>query len=137
MARGNHGGIRSLLTLVDEHQEAIEYDLIALGLRLRDLGSAGFTLRDLWVIVQQSPASSALARSSDVDAGWTLEAMLLAEVADVARDDWWATHNGREQDRPKPIERPGRRPDTTVYGSGALPIEEMASWLGWDGPSMN
>lgn len=94
-------------------------------------------IRDLWAIVRQSPPTSALVRAMDPDVEWTLQNQLLAAAVDALRDDWWATHNGRRQDRPKPIERPGQRPDATTYGGDALPLDEMASWLGWAGPSMN
>lgn len=127
------GGIGSLRRLLDEFPEAVEYDLITLGLRLRDLGTERLTWRDLKVIVTRMPPhKSALAfeRNPD-DAPWGLTEHLLAEVTDVQRLALWAkTKDGsKNRNRPKPIERPGRRPER--FGKKPLMLERMKDWLGW------
>lgn len=56
---GTHcGGIIGLLGEIEKHGQALEYDLIRMGLRLRRVGSKEFTWRDLWIIVQQLPADA-------------------------------------------------------------------------------
>lgn len=118
-------GIFGLLTLVDgEHKEALERDLIDLGLRLRDAGSPGFEWADLRAIVRWAPKSSALYRSMylpDEDSAWGLQEMLLAAIADSLRWLQWAkTKDGaRGRNMPEPIPRPGHRPKVTKHGGKA------------------
>src|SRR5699024_12634193 len=78
------GGILSLLSLVDEHSEALEFDLIRLGLRLRDCPSPEFNWRDLWVVCRRLGRDSELYKSTNPDdeTSWTVTAYLLAMVAD-------------------------------------------------------
>lgn len=127
-----HRELLSLLLTIDEHREAIEFDLIALGLRLRDVGTDALTWGDVYVIVRQSPRSSALFRAMNPDAHeWTLPALLLAEVADAVRVGNWQRGSAKRAEYPKPIPRPGVTPEEQTYGKGAIPIDEMAEWLGW------
>jgi len=132
-SRGNAGGIRSLCRLLDEFSEAVEYDLIGLGLRLRDLGTERLTWRDLKVIVTRMPQhkSALAAERHPEDASWALTEHLLAEVADTQRLLLWAkTKDGsKNRNRPKPIERPGRRPER--FGKKPLKLDRMKEWLGW------
>lgn len=124
------GGIWSLCDLIDEVGEAVEYDLIRHGLRLRDLGSPGFSWRDLKVIVSQmKPGESSTWLAKNPDHAWGLSEFLQAEVADTLHMLFWAkTKDGSKgRNRPKPIERPGRRPERV--GRGALPLDDMAVWL--------
>ena len=103
---GGVGGILGLLNLIEGHEEAIEYDLITLGLRLRYLGSESFTWRDLHVIVMNLPRNSALARSVDPrNELQSPEILMLAHVADMATLQVWAqTKDGEAgRNRPKPI----------------------------------
>lgn len=124
------GGILSLCELVDEFPEAVEYDVLRHGLRLRDLGSPSFTWRDLKVIVgQQKPAESAVWMQENPDHVWGLPEFLLADVAVTLRVMLWAkTKDGaRNRNRPKLIERPGARPER--LGRKPIPLDEMDAWL--------
>lgn len=124
------GGIFSLCDLVDEFPEAVEYDLIRHGVRLRDLGSESFTWRDLKVILaQQKPSESALWMEQNPDHMWGLPEFLLADAVDTLHMLFWAkTKDGaRNRNRPKPVERPGRRPER--LGKKPLPLDEMDAWL--------
>lgn len=127
------GGIAGLCELIRNHAEAVEFDLIRYGLRLRDLGSPHFTWRDFLVIVRRMPyADSALAAEMNpADSPWTLAEHLLAELVDVQRLALWAkTKDGsKNRNRPKPIERPGNRPTRIGAGNG-MSFEEMDAWLG-------
>lgn len=130
--RGDAGGIAGLLTLHREHREAVEYDLIALGLRWRDFPGERTSWADLLVICKQAPQTSALYRAVDPDWRWGLREQLLAAAVDALNGANWQRGQGREQDRPKPIPRPGVEPDAKQFGRGALPVDEMADWLGWE-----
>jgi hypothetical protein len=92
--RDGPGGIRGLHRLLTEYGEAVEYDLIALGLRLRWLGTEKLTWRDLLVIVRHSPHTSALARevAGPEMTAWNtgaVTAWLLAMVTDLLQVANW------------------------------------------------
>ena len=141
MARGferDGGGIFWLLDLIEEQPEAVEYDLISHGLRLRDLGTDRLWWRDLMVIVRMQPRSSALTRITEPEAAeWGLTEQLLAEVADMLHIRVWQSGKARKSDQPKPIPRPGVETGSkTVHKHDILPVSEMADWLGDDFAAM-
>lgn len=127
----------ALVAFIDEWSEPIEYDLIRLGLRLRDVGTDAFTWGDLWVVIQQTPRDlnvSALYRAMNPDDWqWGLAELLIAEVADGTHVGAWQRGGGKRSDYPKPIPRPGvTETETTTIGKGAIPIDEMNAFLGWN-----
>lgn len=127
------GGILSLDALVDEHSEAIEFDLITLGLRLRQLGTDVLGWSDLKAIVKCLPAQSALFRSMHPEAQhWQLEQYLLADMADCLRWLVWAkTDDARQgRNRPEPIPRPGMKSSRERVGT-ATGLDQMAEFLHW------
>lgn len=129
---GEPGGILGLVRLLDEHGEAVEYDLITLGLRLEWLGSPVLSWRDLVVIIRESPRTSALSRSIHGEAAaWgPLEHLAAAQLDALNGGNW--QRGGGKGPKPKPTKRPGAdRADTQHYGSAPLPVDEMADWLGW------
>lgn len=112
--------------------------MIALGLRLRQLGTPELTWRDLFVICRQSPRTSALFRAlAPEEAPWGMAEHLLAEAVYALRiGNWMQTDDAakrRSHTRPKPIPRPGVQDDTVerkTFGKGdAVPIDAMRSWL--------
>ena len=136
------GGTLSLRALIEEHSEAVEYELITHGLRLRWLGSDGFNWRDLLVIVRHSPSSSALFRSihGQEESEWTLGNHLLAGIADSAAWLVWSKTEdaSKKRNRPKPIPRPGVTDESKKkIGSSTLPIDAMREWLGGDFVNLN
>ncbi|MFD8618262.1 hypothetical protein [Streptomyces sp. NPDC059513] len=127
-----HTDILILVNLIDEHEEALAYDCIALGLRLRDVGSEDFTWGDLWTIVLQSPRSSALYRAMNPDEyAWGIEEQLLAAAVDALNVANWQRGQGKKKDFPAPIPRPGVEAPDNKFGKEALPMDEMTDWLGW------
>lgn len=126
---GDRGGIRGLLALLDEHQEAIEYDLIALGLRLDWLGTKRLTWRDFVVIVRNSPRTSALARKHlGDDAAWSLTDHLMAGVIDLLTVANWQRGGKKAGPKPKPFPRPGVKDNRQQFGKGAIPIKDFNAW---------
>lgn len=131
----SHGELRNLLGTLedDERRRAIEADLIGLGLRLRYAGTDALMWHELYAVVTNLPATSALSRVQDPEGagkGWGLTELLLAEATDALRVANWQRGGGTRRDYPKPIPRPGIEPESTTYGKGALPVDEMAAWLG-------
>lgn len=125
-----------LLDFVEEHREAVAYDLIRLGLRLRDFPSPHLTYGDMAVIVRRAPQDSSIAQSVDPEASrWGLSDQLLALVGDyLAWIAWSKTADGeKNRNRPKPIPRPGVEPDEDIqkFGSDPVPIDELEEFLGW------
>lgn len=129
------GGILGLSRLLAEHGEAVEYELIRLGLRLSWLGSEALTWRDLFVIVRQSPLDSAIHRSmTGPDYVWGLQEHLLAAVFDVLAAANWQRGGDEHAKKPERLKRPGveKRVDGELVAQGkAVPIEDMDALLGW------
>jgi hypothetical protein len=114
--------------LVDAYGEELEFDLIRLGLRLRDIGRT-FTWRDFKVIVANLPTDSAVVRAElGQDHGWGRTEHLLAGVVDLLNIlVWQPTSDGQKnRNRPSPIPRPGvqRR-----VGHRTTSMDDMAEWL--------
>lgn len=136
------GGIAGLLKLLrDEKQrEAIEYDLIALGLRLDWLGTAALSWRDLLVIVRQArPGGAIYAQLGGEAARWGLSEQLLAEIIDTARIlVWQQTKDGQDGvNQPQPLPRPGVKVDEGRIGTEARSIEDMQAWLAERNPNQH
>lgn len=83
--------VSGLIELVGESSEAVEYECIRAGVRLRDLGTDRLSWRDLWVIVRCAPAGSPLAADIDPRAAWTTQDHLTALVFDAVRSLHWTT----------------------------------------------
>lgn len=134
--RDRPGGIAGLVQLLTEHGEAIEYDLLALGLRLDWLGSPDLTWRDLHVIISQAPAGSAIVRACVPSAvfGSTDRLLLLIELR--IRQLTWALGGGKGV-APRLLELPGdesqQMPDdaTATWRPEPVTIDEMNARLGW------
>lgn len=125
--------ILEVLHVLDEYEEPVAYDLIGLGLRLRDLGTKRLTWADLYTVLSQQPRTSAVYRARNPEHEWGLSEQLLALVGDALHVANWQRSRGKKRDYPKPIPRPGVEPDAKTYGGKKpLPIDDMAEWLGWN-----
>lgn len=130
-----------LLELIEEYPEAIEREVMAIGERLRYLGTERLSWWDLKVIINQASEKSPIVRAVDPDAYlWGLPEQLLAEATDMLHWLQWAKTKDAQEKSPKnmpePIKRPGVGEPTTgeVYKYDILPADEMLAWLGWDTP---
>lgn len=121
------GGTLTVAEVMREHGEALEYDLIVLGLRLRDLGTPSLNWRDLWVICRNSGRTTRLyaALNPEDDPTWSTAEYLLAQVVDNTA---WRTYQAAEGKgpKPKPVPRPG---DVRRDQADTMPIEQMREWL--------
>lgn len=127
--------LQTLLSTLDNAElvRALEADLIGLGVRLRWVGTDQLTWHELYAVITNLPRSSAFFRVQNPDAAeWDLPALLLAEAVDALKVANWQRGGGKRADYPKPIPRPGVEPESTTYGKGALPIDEMEAWLAGD-----
>lgn len=126
--------VLTLCAFIDEHEDAVRRDLLEHGFRLDDVGTRiGMSWRDLLAFVREAPQGSAIFRASlddPEDAPWTLEAQLLAAGVDALHVLAWQNSNGSKADKPKPIERPGYRPEKRVIKGDTLSIEELSARLG-------
>ncbi len=122
------GGIFSLCELLDEHAEAVEYELLERGYRLAELGSR-FSWRDLLVMVKrwQTLNGSALQQSISGFRAWNVEAQLLAEVVDTLAIGNWQRAGKKTAPRPKPLPRPSD--ERNSFGAGAIPFDEIDDWM--------
>lgn len=128
------GGIRGLSRILTDHGEAVEYDLIKLGLRLRWLGTERLTWRDLLVIVMHSSQTSALlADTSPEDAAFGPTEVMLAVLEHRLRVLIWQNGGGKGK-RPEMMPIPGAksgRKGGSVMAPEPVSIEEMNARLGW------
>lgn len=130
---GVAGGIRGLDRLLREHGESIEYDLLCLGRRIDDLGTEDLTWRDLKVILNQQPHTSAFSRSvNGEDAGWGMAEQLLAAAVNELRWLHWAKTKdaGKASNRPPEPIGPSwwaeaRKKKTRMRVGDAMTVEEF------------
>lgn len=101
-------------------------------MRLRDLGSDGFTWSDLRAVVKHLPATSAYWRTREPEkARWGISEYLLAIIADSLRWLVWAKTKDAKHNRkkPKPIPRPGddekKQSKGTFRGAVSMTIDEV------------
>lgn len=107
-----------------EFEQAIEYDLIALGLRLRWLcdGTDRLNWRDLLVIVRESGRDTAAFRQAHGEhAEWGMGEYLLASILDTLNAANWQRAGDKRKPKPDPVPRPGEG-----QAQGAQPAEKKA-----------
>lgn len=135
--RSRTGGILGLLLDVLQEparRSALQYDLLRAGLSLDDLGSEALTWYDLRVFVRhvQTSPDSALGLELRGHAVWSVEAQLLATIADSLAWANWQRAGKKNAPKPKPLERPWLKAKGQKFGKDAIPLSEFDDW--WDGP---
>lgn len=130
------GGIAGLVRLIRDHGEAVEYDLITIGLRLDWLGTEALSWRDLWVIVRQAPRDSAIRRAVDPKVAHTTELELLRVIEYRTHlTAWLHTEDAKHRrNQPEPIRFPWE-PKGDAFGLESMDRAEMARRLGWPAPT--
>ena len=130
------GGIERCLILLAEHPEAVAYEVMTAGMRLRDLGSETLTWSDLATLLYYPRERGPLYRAVLGDrAEWDHHAQLLATIIDMLAGANWQRSGGKEQDRPEPYPRPGvpgysHAIAAPVADDDAYTIEELEADLG-------
>ena len=134
--RHQRGGILGLYRLLEEHGEAVEYDLLTNHYRLDDLGTPALSWRDLWVLVRrwQKDPHTALCEALH-GVRWDVTAQLLAVVADTLAAGNWQRAGKKTAPKPKPIERPWTKTKTQALGSAPIPINEFDDWWEANAPA--
>ena len=120
-----------LVDLVDEHSEAIEYDLIRAGARLRDWPYGGVSWRDLYVMVRQAQPDSATYKalnpqwqaSNDVELMRSMDLHLRILA-------WQQTVDGQKgRNVPQLVLWPWEQP---ALEHDVMDWDEAAAFLGWE-----
>ena len=130
MAGCDSPGIAGLHRLISEHGEAVEADLLRLGLDIRDLGGA-LSYRRLRVILENSPRDSAYLRSAGGDyATWSTTDHLLALIKDeLAIANWQRCDPKARVPYPKPQSRPGvDGPERSAKPQNVRSITQARAW---------
>lgn len=132
------GGIAALAALVADHEGAIRFDLLCLGLRLDWLGTELLSWVDFAAVVRFLPLSSALVGElNGSPRGVTTEMVLLQEVVNSSRRvEWYLAAQGSKRKPKKPemvdLLRPKKKTRTTWrHRPDAMTVEEMNKRLGW------
>lgn len=120
------GGISGLIGLIQEHREAIRYDLFLVGRSLDDLGVT-FSWTDFAAFVKFALPTSQLAISTVGYEPWLRSEVLLATLIDTVRAGNWQRGGGKGP-RPKPIKIPGYGPKERTFGT-ATDIDTVRSYL--------
>jgi hypothetical protein len=115
---------------VNEHLEAIDYDLLTLGCDIRDLGTSALPWYRLRAIVTYLPPTSALARSIHGEkALWTTTDHLLAAAVDALASGNWQRGGGKGK-RPKPLPRPGETDaGARTMGTGRMTVQDAQTFF--------
>ncbi len=130
----------SLLPVLRKHGEAIEYDLMRMGIDLLDFFRGRLSPRRLWVLIKGLANDTSTLTAQEVGGPWNLETLLLAAAVDDLRLNNYilaAVNSSKGKNPlplPKPIPRPGvedKPSNTTVkkYGSTTKSPEEVAEIL--------
>ena len=126
----------ALVDLIDEHSDAIEYDLMRCGSRLRDFPDGGVTWRDLAVLVRQCQPESAIFKALNPHWQQSPELEFLRQMEHTLRVlVWQQTKDGATgRNEPELIPLPwDPEPDGVIRGD-VMTMDEAADWLGWDVP---
>ncbi|MFF2631956.1 hypothetical protein ACFVR6_03645 [Microbacterium sp. NPDC058021] len=124
------GGIYGLLDLVDEHQEAVEYELLRAGHRLRDVPSKQLNWRDLYVLLRrwQKTPHNAVGEAIHGHALWSIEEQLLAVAVDTLAFANWQRMRKPHAPKPKRLPRPWEASKGRQLGSEPIPISQFDDW---------
>jgi len=124
------GGIFGLFELVEQHREAIEYELIRAGVRLRDVGSERFTWRDLFVLVRgwQKAPHNAVAEAVHGHPVWSVAEQLAAILVDTLAFANWQRAGKKSAPKPKRLPRPWEQTKAQTLGRDPIPISEFDDW---------
>lgn len=105
----------------------MNYDLMKMGLRLRQLGTGALSWGDLHDYVRYGNTDTALALERwGSTVVWTLTDHLLATAVDALHSANWQRGGGKGM-RPQPITRPGAD-NSEHIGSDPIPASEFMDW---------
>jgi hypothetical protein len=129
--RGGILGLHSQLLGKPATRRAVQFDLLSRGHSLDELGSEAFSWYDLLCMSEhlQRDPNSALTYALH-GSRWTVEAQLMAVVADTLAIANWQRAGRKSAPRPKPIPRPWEKVKAKVFGSKPVPISQFNDW--WD-----
>ena len=121
-----------LLDLIDEHPEAVAYDMIRVGSRLRDFPSPDLTWGDLLTMVRWAQPDTAIYKAVNPHWQQTPELELLRAMEHTLRVlAWQKTEAGSKgRDVPEPVPFPWDAPPSRENDS--VSWDEAAHLLGWE-----
>jgi hypothetical protein len=136
--RPRAGGILGLQLEIlsdPDRRLALQADLLRIGRSLDDLGSEALTWYDLRALVRQLQGStdSELAAAILGYHPWSVEAQLLAIIADTEAMGNWQRAGKKNAPKPKPIERPWLKSKGQTLGKNPIPVASFDAW--WDAKS--
>lgn len=131
----NGGGIISLARFVDEHREAVEYDLLTkTGYELGDVGSV-LSWNALNSFIKNSDADSRLSMELEPDfAIWSTRSKTNAILADIfdllaaINANIKALGSGKPAKKPEKYPRPKKNKKEKIFSS-SMPASDLRKWF--------
>lgn len=125
-------GLQLEVLSVPERARALRVDLLRAGRSLDDLGSEALSWTDLaaFVAVTQTEHNSALGEIVRGHKMWSIEAQLMAVVADSVAIANWQRAGRKTAPKPKPIPRPWEKPKSQSFGKDPVKVRDFNTW--WD-----
>lgn len=136
MAEGLHGqagGIVGLLELIDEHQEAVEFELLLIGRHLDELGTPALSWRDFLVLVrrwQKMPGNALAAAVHGVEVPSWGEQVMATMVDLLQAIAWKLPRPKRAAGKPKRFARWWEKRKQQKFGRDPIPMSTFDDW--WD-----
>ena len=127
----------SLAEFVEEHGEALNYDLITrTNYQMDDIGGA-LSWSSLHSFIKYLPGDSALAREAGKASVWDSRIKTNAILADIYDMLQLLNANlvafasgGKTKPKITPYPRPGREDDNRrKFGKGAMPLDQLRQWI--------
>lgn len=127
--RSHSGGILGLHRFLEEHGEAVEFDLLTHGYSYDDRGTEALSWRALWVLVRRWQQRPDTATSESVHGvRWGVTDQLLAVIADDLAVANWQRAGKKNAAKPKPIQRPWEKSKSRALGKDPIPVSQFDGW---------
>lgn len=116
---------------MEARRAAFQYDLVRMGKTLDIAGTHRFPWDDVILLARRLQFDPSSALATEIHGRvWSIEAQLLADVVDLLAIANWQRQGKKSAKKPKPVERPWRKPKSTRLGSQPIPISQFNDW--WD-----
>jgi hypothetical protein len=102
-----------------------------MGRSIDDAGTEALPWTDLVILTRGLQAEPTSALATEIHGHrWSITDQLLADLVDLVAMGNWQRQQKKHAPKPKPIERPWRKPKVTKLGKDPIPVSQFNDW--WD-----